>query len=405
MGCGNGAKVTRIQALSLGLLLCSSSSRISPYLRPMTSFQQKMQAALSERKATGLLRKIPSPIGGRIDFCSNDYLGFARNLNVDISTGGGATGSRLISGNSPLAEALELEIATYHKAEAALLFPSGYAANIGLLPAVARRGDTIIYDKLLHASLRDGMRLSHAKTLGFAHNDLEDLARKLQLAEGQAFVVVESVYSMDGDQAPLTEMVLLCEKENALLIVDEAHGTGVLGKKGEGLVNAQGLQDRIFARVHTFGKAIGSHGAVVLGSQVLKDYLVNFARSFIYATALPEHTLLSIQAAYQAMATGKEVTQLQERIRYFLHNCSPRVRQRLVPSTTPIQAFICSGNKQVLELASVLQANNFAILAIRYPTVPQGEERIRICLHVFNTEQEIDQLLACLEQAIQNHHY
>lgn len=362
----------------------------------MSSIHQKMQAALDARQAQGLLRKLPPPIGERIDFCSNDYLGFARYLRVDASTSGGATGSRLISGNSELPEALEQQIATFHSAEAALLFPSGYSANIGLLPAVAGRGDTIVYDKLLHASLRDGIRLSQAKALGFAHNDLTDLAKKLKSTEGQVFVVVESVYSMDGDQAPLAEMVAICQQHDALLIVDEAHGTGVIGTRGEGLVSALGLEHQVWARVHTFGKAIGSHGAAIVGSQLLKSYLLNFARSFIYATALPTHTLLSIKAAYESLATGTEVAHLQDRVKYFLANCPTHLKGALTPSTTPIQAFICPGNTEVMQLASHLQENNFAILPIRYPTVPQGEERLRICLHSFNTNEEIEKLLNVL---------
>ncbi len=366
----------------------------------MSSFLQKMQDALDARQAQGLLRKLPTPIGQRIDFCSNDYLGFARNLIVDAHTSGGATGSRLISGNSELAETLEQQIATFHGAEAALLFPSGYAANIGLLPAVAGRGDTIVYDKLLHASLRDGIRLSRAKALGFAHNDLTDFVKKLQSTEGQTFVVVESVYSMDGDQAPLAEMVNICQQYDALLIVDEAHGTGVIGEKGEGLVGALSLENHVWARVHTFGKAIGSHGAAIVASQQLKSYLLNFARSFIYATALPAHTLLSIQAAYNTLATGTEIARLNDRIKYFLANCPPNLRPSLIPSTTPIQAVICPGNTQVIQLAKHLQRNNFAILPIRYPTVPQGEERLRICLHSFNTNEEIDKLLKVLASSI-----
>lgn len=366
----------------------------------MSSFLHKMQAALQARQAQGLLRQLPAPIGERIDFCSNDYLGFARNLRVHAPTSGGATGSRLISGNSELAEALEQQIATFHSAEAALLFPSGYTANIGLLPAVAGRGDTIVYDKLLHASLRDGIRLSQAKARGFAHNDLTDLVKKLKSTEGQVFVVVESVYSMDGDQAPLAEMVAICQQHDALLIVDEAHGTGVIGQRGEGLVGALGLENQVWARVHTFGKAIGSHGAAIIGSRLLKSYLLNFARSFIYATALPTHTLLSIKAAYESLANGTEVARLQDRVRYFLANCPTHLKGAFIPSTTPIQAVICPGNTEVMQLASHLQENNFAILPIRYPTVPQGEERLRICLHSFNTNEEIDKLLKVLVASI-----
>ena len=157
-----------------------------------------------------------------------------------------------------------------------------------------------------------------------------------------------------------------------------------------------GLEDQVWARVHTFGKAIGSHGAVVVGSLLLKSYLLNFSRSFIYATALPHHTLLSIQAAYEALIKGVEIKLLQERIQYFLTNCPTTLRTSLIPSTTPIQAVICPGNTQVMQLAAHLQENNFAILPIRYPTVPQGEERLRICLHSFNTNEEIDKLLDVL---------
>lgn len=373
------------------------SNSKSAYLRAMLSIESKMKAELAARYAQALLRKIPEPIGDRVDFCSNDYLGFAQTISVSHTVCGGATGSRLISGNSNLAEELEQEIASFHKAEAALLFTSGYTANIGLLPAVAGRNDTIIYDKLLHASLRDGIQLSKAAAFGFKHNDVADLALKLAKAKGEKFVVVESVYSMDGDEAPLLEIANLCKQEGALLIVDEAHGTGVCGEKGEGLVQALGLEKLVWARIHTFGKAIGNHGAAVVGSCLLKDYLINYARSFIYTTSLPHHSLLSIRAAYRALQSGDAVKQLNARIHYFLSHCSLRIREKLLPSTSPIQAVLCPGNLEVNELAKALRTANFAVLPIRYPTVPKGRERIRICLHLFNTEEEIHQLLVCLE--------
>lgn len=359
----------------------------------MTSaLKDRLAQALSEREAAGLLRRVPPPLTGQIDFCSNDYLGYARDIEVTSKTGG-ATGSRLISGNSELAEEVEAMLARFHRAEAALLFPSGYAANIGLLPAVATRHDTIIYDKLLHASLRDGIQLSRARALGFAHNNLDELQAKLVQATGQVFVVVESVYSMDGDVAPLAQLLPMVEAAGAHLIIDEAHGTGVLGPAGEGLVNALGLEDRVFARIHTFGKAIGSHGAVVLGSTLLREYLVNFARSFIYATALSEHTLAHIQAAYARMANGIDVQRLQDIIHYFLQACPPALRARLIPSTTPVQAVLCSGNAAVHQLAERLEAAGLAVLPIRYPTVPMGGERLRVCLHAYNTKEEVDLLI------------
>ena len=357
-----------------------------------------MKEALRKRREAGLERKLPPPIAGRLDFCSNDYLGFAQTLPQIQELEAGATGSRLISGNSKLAEEVENLIADFHGAEAALLFPSGYSANIGLLPAVVGRKDAIIFDKLLHASLRDGIKLTQARALGFAHNDVVNLAKKLSVAEGEKWVIIESVYSMDGDEAPLQEMVEVCQAHGAHLIVDEAHGTGVTGQHGEGSVSALGLEDQVWARVHTFGKAVGSHGAAVLGSKLLKEYLINFARSFIYTTSLPPISLAHIKAAYQQMQETPVVAALQERIQYFLAQCPKNVRERLIPSTTPIQAVLCPGNEEVQTLAAHLQVKKIAVLPIRYPTVPQGEERLRICLHTFNTNDQIDQLLATLDK-------
>ena len=369
----------------------------------MFSAEENMRQQLVERQQSGLLRRLPSPLQNRIDFCSNDYLGFACELSYPTNPIAGATGSRLISGNTAEAEALEQLLADFHGAEAALLFPSGYSANIGLIPAISDRHDTIIYDKLLHASLRDGIGLSQAKAYSFAHNDVADLDKKLSRASGKKWVIIESVYSMDGDQAPLEKMVETCQKYGAYLIVDEAHGTGVIGEEGEGLVSALGLEKEVWARVHTFGKAIGSHGAAVLGSQLLKDYLINFARSFIYTTALPPATIAHITEAYHSLQNTDRVDQLRERVAYFLQQCPEAIQQRLIPSTTPIQAVLCPGNEAVRQLADHLQERNMAVLPIRYPTVPKGEERIRICLHTFNTNEEIDQLLACLNGYFSNH--
>ena len=368
----------------------------------MQTLAQRMKKALVERQQAGLLRQLPPPITGQIDFCSNDYLGLARTLTPP-TTGAGGTGSRLISGNTDAAVRLETKLAAYHKTEAALLFPSGYAANIGLIPAVTSRQDTIIYDRLLHASLRDGISLSQARALGFQHNDLADLEKKLSKAEGEKWVIIESVYSMDGDQPPLEKMVGICQKHQAHIIIDEAHGTGVLGKQGEGLVSALGLEAAVWARVHTFGKAIGGHGAVVLGSQLLKEYLVNFARSFIYTTALPPASITHIEQAYDLLQSTDLTDRLRERIAYIHKGCPDSLRARLIPSSTPIQAVLCPGNTAVQELAQHLQAKKMAVLPIRYPTVPQGEERIRICLHTFNTNEEIDQLLASLEKYFNQH--
>src|SRR6185312_6797547 len=265
---------------------------------------------LKEREEQGALRRLRLPVGN-VDLCSNDYLGVVRygllengildaTLIADTPDAHGSGGSRLLAGNYPLVEETERQIAVFHAAPAALIYNSGYDANLGLLSSVPQRGDVILYDSLSHASIRDGMRLSPAQVYAFAHNDLTELKIRLEKFSkmGNVFVVTESVFSMDGDMAPLVEMADLCRQYDAQLIVDEAHATGVVGPNGEGLVQELGLADECFARVHTFGKAVGCHGAAILGSTLLRDYLINFSRSFIYTTALPPASVRAIARAY-----------------------------------------------------------------------------------------------------------
>jgi 8-amino-7-oxononanoate synthase len=346
---------------------------------------------LQERKNQNAFRslKINQQL---IDFCSNDYLGIAKQLTIDIGQCTmGSTGSRLLAGNYPLIEAVEKEIAAFHESEAALIFNSGYDANIGLLSSVPQKGDTIIYDFLSHASIRDGIRLSFAQSYSFKHNDIADLAKKLQQATGNVFVVTESVFSMDGDICPLNDIVTLCEKYNAHLIIDEAHATGVVGRKGEGLVQLLQVQNRVFARVHTFGKACGCHGAVVLGSELLRDYLINFARSFIYTTALPADAVAAIQQAYQLFPLmQKERLHLEMLITLFQSFALPF--QKLL-SYTPVQAVIIPGNENVKAMSAKIQQAGFDIRPVLYPTVPKGSERLRIVLHAFNTAEELNGLI------------
>lgn len=271
---------------------------------------------LAKRENENSLRKLTTP-HNIIDFCSNDYLGFAKSgslkekilrfskyLEDQLTVG--STGSRLISGNSALIESLESFISGYHNAEAGLIFNSGYDANIGLFASILQKDDTIFFDELVHASIHDGMRLGKANTIPFRHNDIDDLKSKFENATGTSYVVVESIYSMDGDVAPLKEISDICVFNNANLIVDEAHATGVIGAAGKGLVNDLALENKVFARVYTFGKALGCHGAIILGSELLRNYLVNFARSFIYTTALPFHTLVSIKSAYDLLSESEE---------------------------------------------------------------------------------------------------
>lgn len=367
---------------------------------------------LNMRREEGLFRKLPAD-NDRIDFSSNDYLGFARSpelkklvdaeldsLSIPGKTGFGSTGSRLLTGDSRYAAELERFIAGYHRADAGLIFNSGYAANIGLLSSVARKGDVVLYDELSHASIYDGVRLSKAESFPFKHNDVAHLEERLKFfrsrsAPGAAlpqeiFVVVESVYSMDGDFAPLIEIASLCEDYQANLIVDEAHATGIFGNKGEGKVAELGLEDSVFARVHTFGKALGGHGAIVLGGEALKDYLVNFSRAFIYTTALPLHALVVIKSAYILLQSiSNNMFNFNNLIHSFIDNVDIQKMPGFLKSYSPIQSLVIAGNEQVKEVAVRVQADGYDVRPILSPTVPRGKERIRICLHAFNTEEEI----------------
>lgn len=345
-----------------------------------------------------------------VDFCSNDYLGFARSAELKERTGqelrkhpgypAGATGSRLLSGNSAYVEHLEDEIALFHHAEAGLIFNSGYTANLGLFSALARRGDTVICDELAHASIIDGIRLSGANRYRFKHNDMASLEQKLGQAEkggGRLFIVAESLYSMDGDRAPLQRLVSLSKRYNASLIVDEAHATGVFGKNGRGLVPGSGLEEDIFARIYTFGKALGSHGAIVAGPRILKDYLINFARPLIYTTALPFHNLAGIKCAYELLVAHDELQpRLDDKISLFKSLLGNAGKFQLMDG--PIQNIVVPGDQPARKAAATLQAGGFDVRAILSPTVPAGTERLRICLHLFNTNEEIEKLAQLLKK-------
>lgn len=359
--------------------------------------EARLANILAQLKEEQKYRQLPKG-SDKVDFSSNDYLGLAHspefqeeikhNLESGPPMPSGSTGSRLLSGNHPFYEEVETSIADFHNAEAALLFNSGYDANLGLMSTLPGRKDTILYDQLVHASIRDGIRLSMAKAWPFDHNDLDSLKKKLRQAQGEVFVVVESVYSMDGDQAPLSDLAALCREHGCHLVVDEAHATGVFGENGEGLVQARGLEDAVFARVHTFGKALGCHGAVVLGSQTLREYLINFCRPFIYTTALPPHSVIAIWTAYQLFPEMPEV-------RAHLFQLSA-----LLNTTTegPIHCFVIPGNDKVREVANRIQEHGYDVRPILHPTVPQGQERIRICLHGFNTIEQVQKLQQLIDQ-------
>lgn len=368
----------------------------------MESFQDLLRKDLHAREVNGALRSLKSSDYNLLDFSSNDYLGLARSkeLSSQIEQAwastqnkyNGATGSRLLTGNSFIAEDVERELANLFKGEAALLFNSGYTANLSVLSSLPKRGDTILYDELSHASIKDGMRLSLATRLPFSHNDLQDLEKKLTKAQGNIFVVVESIYSMDGDIAPLIGLSSLCEQYKAHLIIDEAHSTGIYGSKGNGLSCVLNVDQKIPVRIYTFGKAMGLHGACVVGSKELVNYLINFARPFIYTTAMDAKSILAISEAFKFLSNRPILQQeLQNRINYF--TAAMRDIPELVSSTSAIQSFIVPGNEQVKKIANQLQMAGLDVRPILSPTVPEGKERLRIILHTFNTISEIDKLI------------
>lgn len=371
-----------------------------------------LQQKLNLRTETNALRKLPISTNG-IDFSSNDYLGFAKNEDIFDATHqylidnnikvNGATGSRLISGNHNLYTITENNIAVFHQSQSALIFNSGYDANVGFFSAVPQRNDIILYDELCHASIRDGIQMSHAKSYKFQHNDYEDLEQllnKLPASNSQLptiYIVTESVFSMDGDAPNMEILVQLSEKHNALLVVDEAHALGVFGEKGEGLVQSQNLQDKIFARIMTFGKGLGCHGAAILGNSDLKEYLVNFARSFIYTTGLSPHSVATILVAYQNLNQSTQLQKLKENINFFNQQKQLLgIKPLFVYSKSAIHSAIIPGNEKVKHIAAQLQEKGFEVKAILSPTVPEGQERLRFCLHSYNSTEEILAVINCL---------
>ncbi|QJW91824.1 8-amino-7-oxononanoate synthase [Spirosoma taeanense] len=383
---------------------------------PTPSYLRILSDRLAVRQKNGLLRQLRTS-DGLVDFCSNDYLGFARSAElaaairqadaVRTNSRSGATGSRLLAGQTELANQVEQALARFYQTETALIFNSGYDANLGLMACLPQAGDLLLTDELIHASMIDGARLSYATRKRFRHNDLTDLEQLLQQwtassQSSQVFIAVESVYSMDGDVAPLRQLVELSERYQAALLVDEAHATGVFGPNGEGLVLELGLQERVMARVHTFGKALGVHGAAVAGSAALRDYLINFARPFIYTTALPPHSLIAMDCAHRHLQNTSEArAQLHQRVDYF-RQCVAKALPGTIwtDSLSPIQCLIVPGNDHARHVAAEAQHAGLDARAILSPTVPVGQERLRICMHAFNTTDEIDRLISLLQSAL-----
>jgi len=374
----------------------------------MQKLDKKSLDKLNQRILNHSLRQLGNS-SNLIDFSSNDYIGFSKNHNI-YNNGlqllenqnlkqNGATGSRLISGNHDLYEFTENYIANFHSVEKALIFNSGYNANIGLIASICQRNDIILYDEFCHASIREGILLSNAKSYKFKHNSITDLTERLSKIDIEAsiYIITESVFSMDGDSPDLNELISISKQYKARIILDEAHAIGVFGKHGCGLISEENSED-IFARVITFGKAIGCHGAAVLGSKELIEYLINFSKSFIYTTGLSPHSVATIYAAYQELEATIEIEKLKNNIALFnTEKEKHQLKHLFLDSNSAIQCVIVKGNSEVKQASKVLQQKGYNVKAILSPTVPKNTERLRFCLHSYNTQEDISNVFQLLK--------
>lgn len=366
-----------------------------------------MRAKLNARIEQDNLRVLPVSQSG-IDFYSNDYRGWSTSGRIDLVLASqdladmkglnGSTGSRLISGNSPLAESTEKFIAEFHHAEAALLFGSGYMANLGVVCALTDRHTCIVMDEYCHASMMDAAHAAKRnKLLKFRHNDINDLETKLNLCSGKIIVLCESVYSMDGDVLQFEQVAEICLRHSAMLIVDEAHAIGVCGDHGAGLAyEVPGLS---LARIYTYGKAMACHGAAVTGTRLLIDFLINFSRPFIYSTAPPAHQLLAINTAYDLLIedTGS-LQMLKSNIATFNSFVDEYAVNDVVAGESAIQLWMIRGNERTKSASRFLQNRGINTKHILSPTVPVGEERIRFCLHSFNSRNDLIRLFEGIKE-------
>lgn len=367
----------------------------------MQILQDSLRSALLEIKERGELRALPGSLPS-IDFCSNDFLGLGRNasftmamrqLMEDYATGlFGATGSRLISGNSESIVQAESYIAGYHRVDASLIVPSGYMANLALFSTLPTRRDVVVHDERIHRSCLDGIKLAGARQWKFRHNDLNHLEDLLKRNGSKSWIAVESLYSMDGDLAPLKELVWLSERYQAGLIVDEAHAVGTFNA---GLVSGMGLQHRVFATLVTYSKAMGQAGAAILGSSDLMHFLINRASPIIYSTAISPLHAIGIRQAYDYIEARPELSmQLEKNVAYF---------RELVPNLSaheksPIQPISLPSGRASLRLLKDLKMADLATYFVRSPSVPIGEERLRICLHQYNQPWEIHLLASIIKK-------
>jgi len=393
--------------------------------RPLSSLDLKLQEHLDALESQGLrraLRRVDRRSGPLIhigassfvDFASNDYLGLAGDARIAAAAtdalrtnGTGSTAARSISGNLALHEELERQIASFKGTEAALLFTSGYAANLGAIPALVRKGDAVYTDKLNHASLIDGCRLSRAEVRIFPHRDIAALRRMLAMDTGfrRKMIVVDSVFSMDGDLFPLDELVDVARESGAWTYVDDAHATGVLGGRGTGSVEHFGVEGKIDVVMGTLGKALGTAGAFIAGSMTLVQFLINRARSFVFTTAPPAAmaaaTIKAIHIAQEETWRRDKLRANAERLRSALDPLLPDYcfQSNFSPHILPVQV---GSAERVVQVGAELQSRGFIVGVVRPPSVPPGTARLRITSSALHTEEQVDALAYHLTQILRD---
>jgi 8-amino-7-oxononanoate synthase len=363
----------------------------------------RLAARLADLREAGLYRTLCPPNG--IDLCSNDYLGLSQHPLVKSRMaaaveheGAGSTGSRLLRGERTCFTHVEQSFATFKQTERSLYFSSGYLANVAVLTTFPEAGDVIFSDERNHASLIDGVRLSRAEKIVFPHNDAAGLERLMRecAGGGQKFVVVESLFSMDGDEAPLAEYAALCRKFDAALIVDEAHAVGIYGERGSGLIEARGVASDVFVSVNTAGKALGVGGAFVAGSGNAIEYLIQRGRPFVFSTAPPP-------ALADALEASLEVIEKEPERRQRLLARAAELRSRLgVAGTSQIIPVILGENERALTVARALQAAGFDVRAIRPPTVPEDSARLRISVNQGLSKIALERFADALQTALKS---
>lgn len=377
-----------------------------------------LQRELDQRKTDGLLRQrrlLDSPQAEHIvaneqpylSFCSNDYLGLANRPELIAAmqraageSGVGSGASNLITGHHRYHDALEKQLAAFVELPAALLFSTGYMANIGVLGALTGRGDAIFADKLNHACLNDGAYFSHAEFQRYPHNDVAALEKLLQASTAKhKLIAADAVFSMDGDIAPIPEYLALCEKYDAYLYLDDAHGFGVLGEHGKGSLNHFKVKSPRIIMMATLGKAAGVAGAFVAGEQVVIDYLIQKAKSYVYSTPAPPALSATLSASVQLIEQGDDLRANLNRSIAYLKNNLKLNQWQLMDSDTPIQPLVVGGNKEALALSEYLQTCGILVPAIRPPTVPVGTARLRISLSAAHTLDDMKKLVEAIHQA------